>query len=136
MRHFAEVLLYAMPRCEQAVSCGEARDLICFAPLDVKHEPLICFQRDRGANAGCAADDASRLLPCLLDAWEGLRLQQVFVLVILFYPGLPAISSIGLLLRLFRRRTTMRLKLIDCPRCPALRLRSMVYLWPSTTSGT
>jgi hypothetical protein len=42
MRHFAML----------AVSCGEAHDLICFAPLDIKHEPLLCFQRDRGANAG------------------------------------------------------------------------------------
>jgi hypothetical protein len=33
MRHFAEVLLYAKPRCEQAVSCGEAQDLICSLPL-------------------------------------------------------------------------------------------------------
>jgi hypothetical protein len=84
---------------------------------------------------GCAAEEASRLLPCLLDAWEGLQLQQIglgsFVLsepsVHFAYRALVASPA---------PENDHKNELIDCPHCLALDLRSMVFLRSSSTSGT
>jgi hypothetical protein len=136
MRHFAEVLLYATPRYEQAVSCGEARDLICLAPLDIKREPLICFQRDRGRQCRLCCRRGIQAFAMLTERVGGVAVATLVGLGSFVLPGLPVNPPIDLLTRHPGRRTTTRIDQIDRPRCLALRLRSTVCLRPSITSGT
>jgi hypothetical protein len=131
MRHFVKVLLYATPRCEQAVSCGEARDLICLAPLDIKREPLICFQRDRGCQCRLCCRRSIQAFAMLTGRVGGVAAAILVGLGPFALPGLPVISPIDLLTRLLCWRTTTRIDQIDHPRCLTLRLRSTVCLRPS-----
>jgi len=133
MRHFVKVLLYATPRCEQAVSCGEARDLICLAPLDIKREPLICFQRDRGCQCRLCCRRSIQAFAMLTERVGGVAVATLVGLGPFALPGLPVISPIDLLARLLDRRTMTRIDQIGHPYCLALRLRSTVCLYPSIT---
>jgi hypothetical protein len=84
---------------------------------------------------GCAAEEASRLLPCLLDAWEGLQLQQIGL-------GSSVLSepsghfTYRALVASAAPENDHENGLIDYPHCFALDLRSMVFLPSSSTSGT
>jgi hypothetical protein len=75
----------------------------------------------------------SRLLPCLLDAWEGLQLQQIGLgsFVVSEPSGHFAYRALVVSAAPENEREN---ELIDYPHCLALDLRSMVFLRSSITS--
>jgi len=101
---------YATPRYEQAVSCGEAQDLIYLAPLNIKHEPLIRPQRDRGGKAGCACRRRSIQAFAMLTRRVGVvgSCNRSLSWFLLYCPVLPVISLTELLRRLLHRKMIMR----------------------------